>query len=315
MASTFGPRSTALEVVASVDLHGKRAIVTGGAAGIGLETTRARASAGAHVTMAVRNLAQGQAAAAQLRAEHPDISVDVRPLDLVDLGSVAGFATAWAGAPLHILINNAGIMACPASRTAAGWELQLATNHLGHTALALALLPSLRRAAPARVVVLSSGAHKLCDVDLDDPHFARRPYSKWKAYGQAKTFNALMAVSLDAHHHAHGIEALSVHPGGIMTGLQQHLPRAEMEKNGWVKPDGTPADNFKTVAQGASTSTWAATAAELSAHTGRYLEDCRLALPASPSDPWGGHAPYIVDRDHAEAAWTWTLGQLPGSLA
>lgn len=314
MQQRFGARSTALEVVAGVDLRGKRAVVTGGAAGIGLETTRALAVAGAHVTMAVRRPAQGEAAAAQLRAAHPGISVDARPLDLADLASVAAFAAAWDAAPLHILVDNAGIMACPETRTPAGWELQLATNHLGHAALTRALLPALRRAAPARVVVLSSGAHKLADVDLDDPHFARRPYSKWKAYGQAKTFNALMAVSLDAHHHGDGIEAFSVHPGGIMTGLQQHLPRQEMEQRGWFKPDGTPADMFKTVAQGASTSTWAATAPELAGFTGRYLEDCGLAVPATPDTPWSGHAPYIVDRAHAEAAWAWTIAQLGGAF-
>ena len=310
ITSDFGARSTALDVVAGLDMHGQRAVVTGGAAGIGLETTRALAVAGAHVTMAVRDAQQGAAAVAALTAAHPGIVVDSRPLDLADLSSVRGFATAWGAAPLHVLVTNAGIMACPLTRTAAGWELQLAVNHLGHAALVRALLPALLAAAPARVVALSSAAHRIASVDLEDPFFERRPYSKWKAYGQAKTCNGLMALALDGAYASHGLTANAVHPGAIMTGLQQHLSLDEQRASGLIDEHGNPPAFFKSAAQGAATSTWAATAPALAGRGGLYLEDCKQGAPATPEDRWAGYAPYLADRDLAARLWAWTCSTL-----
>jgi len=304
ITSRFNNRSTALQVVEGIDLSGKRAIVTGGASGLGLETSRALAHAGADLTLAVRNQAQGDAAAAQLKAESGNPNIRVALLDLADLASVRRFAGDWGDAPLHILINNAAIMACPLARTPQGWESQFATNHLGHFALTTALLAALRRGAPSRLVALTSSGHKLSGVDFDDIHFERREYNKWKAYGQAKSANALMSLGLQMRHGADGITANAVHPGGIMTGLQKHLPLEEMRALGWLKADDTPLDIFKTPAQGASTSVWAATAPELQGQGGRYLEDCNEGVPAEPGNRVFGYAPHIMDREAAERLWT-----------
>ena len=303
ITSRFTARSTALDVVQGISLTGKRAIVTGGASGLGLQTSRALAQAGAELTLAVRNRAQGDAAAELLRAESGNPKVRVALLDLADLASVQRFAHDWNGTPLHILINNAAIMACPLTRTAQGWEAQFATNHLGHFALTQALLPALLKGAPSRLVALSSSGHKISGVDFDDIHFERREYNKWKAYGQAKSANALMSLGLHLRHGADGITANAVHPGGIMTGLQKFLPLEEMRALGWLKPDDTPLDIFKTPEQGASTSVWAATAPELAGHGGRYLEDCNEGLPAEPTNRVSGYSPHIMDAAGADRLW------------
>ena len=301
IASKFNARSTALDVVAGVDLAGQRAVVTGGASGLGLETSRALASAGAELTLAVRNREQGEAAAAPLRAAGGKVQVAL--LDLADLASVARFARDWGDAPLHILINNAAIMACPLARSTQGWESQFAVNHLGHFALTSALLPALRRGAPSRLVALSSSGHKICGVDFDDIHFERREYNKWKAYGQAKSANALMSLGVHLRHAEDGITANAVHPGGILTGLQKYLPVEEQRALGWLKADDTPIDLFKTVAQGASTSVWAATAPELAGQGGLYLENCKQGLPAPKDNRVSGYSPHIMDAEAAERLW------------
>ena len=307
--SGFGARSTALEVVAGITLRGRKAIVTGGAAGLGLETSRALASAGAQVTLAVRNLAQGRAAARSIQDEFPQAGVDVALLDLGDLAQVQACAAAWnaRSQALDILINNAAIMACPLTRTAQGWEAQFATNHLGHFALTTALLPSLLRAAgqtgDARVVALSSAGHKRSDVVFDDIHFERRAYDKWNAYGQAKSANALFALGLHLRTGGQGVTANAVHPGGIITGLQKYLPMEEMRAMGWFKEDDTPIDRFKNTQQGASTSVWAATAPELKGQGGLYLEDCQQGVPVDPSNRLTGYFPYIADPVSAEKLW------------
>ena len=309
VTSAFGARTTALEAVQGISLAGRNAIVTGGASGLGLQTSSALASAGAAVTLAVRNLAQGQAAADVLRAAYPDARVAVGLLDLSDLASVREFTADWLqnGLPTDILINNAAIMACPLSRSPQGWEAQFATNHLGHFVLTTGLLPSILKAAQrtgdARVVCLSSSGHKLSAVDFDDIHFERREYNKWKAYGQAKSANALMALGLHLRYQAQGITANAVHPGGIMTGLQKFLPIEEMRALGWLKADDTPLDIFKTPEQGASTSVWAATAPQLAGCGGLYLEDCQQALPAEPGNRVSGYAPHIADAAAAERLW------------
>jgi NAD(P)-dependent dehydrogenase (short-subunit alcohol dehydrogenase family) len=312
ITSKFNARSTALQVVEGLDLQGQRAIVTGGAAGLGLETARALAQAGADVTLAVRDRVRGGVAAGALRVSSGQRNVHVGVLDLADLASIQRFAADWGDTPLHMLINNAAIMACPLTRTAQGWEAQFATNHLGHFALTTALLPALRKGAPSRVVALSSSGHKIGGVDFDDIHFERREYNKWKAYGQAKSANALMSLGLHLRHAADGITANAVHPGGIMTGLQKFLPIEEMRALGWLKADDTPLDIFKTPEQGAATSVWAATAPELQGHGGLYLEDCNQGLPAEPSNRVSGYSPHIMDIAAAQRLWsvsTTMLGQ------
>ncbi len=309
ITSAFNAHNTALEVVKGISLDGKNAVVTGGASGLGLETSRALVSAGANVTVAVRNLEQGGAAVSELQSSYPNANVKVMHLDLADLTSVAKFAVDWiaTGAQLDILINNAAIMANPLTRTKQGWESQFATNHLGHFALTTALLPSLLKAGAvtgdARIVCLSSTGHKICSVDFDDIHFERREYNKWKAYGQAKSANALFALGLHLKYADKGITANAVHPGGIMTGLQKFLPIEEMRALGWLKADDTPLDIFKTPPQGASTSTWAATAPQLKGRGGMYLEDCHQALPADPTNRISGYSPHIADPELALKLW------------
>ena len=308
--AAFGARSSALEVVQGIRLDGKQAIVTGGASGLGLETSRALAATGARVTLAVRKRAQGEAAANAIRAAQPDAQVQVAQLDLADGASLRRFAADWGAAPLHILVNNAAIMACPLARTAQGWESQLAVNHLGHFALTTALLPALQAGAPSRLVALTSTGHKLGGMDWGDLQFERRDYSKWLAYGQAKSANALMALGVHLRHGPEGITANAVHPGGIMTGLQKYLPREEMAALGWFKPDGTPLDIFKTPAQGAATSVWAATSPTLAGRGGLYLEDCGIGLPQPASNRVSGFSPHVADPEGAQRLWAVSLALL-----
>jgi NAD(P)-dependent dehydrogenase (short-subunit alcohol dehydrogenase family) len=305
VTSRFGHGSTAMEVIAGIDLGDKNAIVTGGASGIGIETARALFAAGASVTLAVRDVAKGKAVADDIRSSSARGTVRVEALDLADLASVRRFADRFlaTGSPLHILVNNAGIMACPLERTPEGFELQFATNHLGHFLLTNRLAPALEAGAPCRVVELSSIGHRRSPVEFDDIHFERRPYDKWLAYGQSKTANALFAVELHRRAGARGITANAVHPGGIMTGLQQHMTREEMDAFGWLDADGKPRAGFKTPAQGASTAVWAATARELEGKGGRYLEDCNEAEPAKPDVPSGVH-PHALNPEAAMRLWT-----------
>ncbi|HEY1415575.1 MAG TPA: oxidoreductase [Caulobacteraceae bacterium] len=306
IASAFGPFSTAREVAAGHDLSGKSAIVTGGATGIGIETARALAEAGAAVTLAVRNRAAGEAAAADINRAAKNANVG--PLDLSDLASVRAFAADWGRAPLHILINNAGVMACPQSYTADGLEMQIGTNHFGHFLLSVLLADALRAGAqnqgrPARVVELSSIGHRRSGVDFDDPHYRRRPYDKWDAYGQSKTANALFAVAFNQRFGTEGVHANSVMPGGIMTPLQRHLTREEMIGMGWMDEAGTVRQGFKTPEQGASTSVWAAVGGELEGVGGLYLEDCRQAAPFNPEAPFQGVKDYALDPVAADRLW------------
>jgi len=309
ITSRFGRQSTAFEVIDGIDLRGRHIVVTGGASGLGLETSRALAKAGASLTLGVRNAAQGDAAVNAIGQETGHRDIRVALLDLADLQSVQRFADAWLarGEPLHVLINNAGIMAAPLTRNALGWEAQFATNHLGHFALTRALLPSLLKAADARVVALSSSGHRLSPIVFDDIHFEHREYNKWKAYGQAKTANALMALHLDTLHAKDGLTANAVHPGGIKTGLSRYLPPEEISALGWARPEGSEPSavppGFKNAEQGAATSVWAATAPELQGHGGLYLEDCNEAVPSPEGERRFGHVPHIRDRAVAERLW------------
>jgi NAD(P)-dependent dehydrogenase (short-subunit alcohol dehydrogenase family) len=303
--SGFHAKSTAREVVAGIDLSGKNVIVTGGYSGIGLETVRALAGAGARVTVPARRVDAAASALADVAGE-----IEIAAMDLGDVASVRSFADQYleTGRPLHILINNAGVMATPFGRVGKGWETQFGTNHLGHMALALKLAPALQAADGARVVALSSTGHVRSDVIWDDPHYTARPYDKWEAYGQAKSANALFALGVDRLGRDVGVRAFSVHPGGIFTPLQRHLTDEEMAALGWKNADGTipPAVQamFKTPEQGASTTVWAATSPGLAGKGGVYCEDCNIAKAATPeSQRWEHAREWITDDARAERLW------------
>jgi NAD(P)-dependent dehydrogenase (short-subunit alcohol dehydrogenase family) len=292
ITTPFGFHSTASDVLRGVDLSGQRAIVTGGASGIGLETARALVNAGAEVTLAVRRLDAALAVAQELGAAHRG-TVRVAALDLADLGSVRRFAAEWRG-PLHMLVNNAGVMAIPELQTTPeGWELQFATNFLGHFALARGLHGALKAAGAARIVSLSSSAQLLGPVVFDDLHFRFRAYEPFAAYAQAKTACVLMAVEATRRWQADGIVANAVHPGAIATNLQKHT--------GGLK---TPVERRKTVEQGAATSVLLAASPLLAGVGGRYFEDCNEALVVDrrPAD-FTGVAPYALDAANAQRLW------------
>ncbi len=288
ITTPFGFATTAAEVAEGVDLSGKRIVVTGGASGIGIETARALAGTGAEVTLAVRDVEAGARAAAEIGG-----AVRVARLDLTDRGSIAAFVSGWEG-PLHVLVDNAGVMATPEERTADGWELQFATNHLGHFALAVGLHGALVAGAPSRIVSVSSTAHLLSPVVFDDIHFLFRPYEPVLAYGQSKTANALFAVGATARWAGDGITANSLMPGAIPTNLQRHV--------GGVK---APPELQKTPGQGAATSVLLATSALLDGVGGRYFADCNEALPVTSrvAGDLVGVAPYALDPANADRLW------------
>lgn len=309
----FGYRTTAAEVLEGISLSGKHAIVTGGYSGIGLETARALASAGASVTIACRDLDRAVTTAADLTQSVGREPVQAMQLDLSSQASVAAFAEQYRGAhdQLHILINNAAVMACPFSLTVDGFEMQFGTNHLGHFALINHLLPQLRAAQGARVVSLSSTGHFRAPVDFDDIGFERREYHPWVAYGQAKTACALAAVGVQHRYAAEGIEGFAVHPGGIMTNLQRHMTAEDMQKRGWVDAEGNVDTRFKTVEEGAATSVWAATAPDLTGRGGQYLADCgEVTIHDEPPADLTGVMRYAVDPALANRLWDVSLAML-----
>ena len=298
--SGFGARSTAAEVLEGIDLGGKLAIVTGGYSGIGLETTRALAAAGARVVVPAR---RPETARAELAGIY---GVEVEPLDLADLNSVRAFAERFlaSGRAIDILVNNAGIMGCPETRVGPGWEAQFATNHLGHFALVNCLWSALVR-GKARIVSVSSAGHRLSPMRWDDVQF-EKDYDKWKAYGQSKTANILFAVHLDALARGSGVRAFAIHPGGILTNLTRHIDNAELAKLGWVDEQGRPVDpSLKTPEQGASTQVWAATSPQLNGLGGVYCENCDIAEPVADDDPRReGIRSYAIDPTQAARLWT-----------
>ncbi|NLU77396.1 SDR family NAD(P)-dependent oxidoreductase [Micromonospora sp. HNM0581] len=299
VSTPFNAASTALDVVAGVDLTGRRAIVTGGGSGIGMETARALASAGAHVTIAVRKAVQGERAAADITGTTGNDRVTVAPLDLADPASVAAFAANWDG-PLHILVNNAGVMASPELRTPQGWEMQFATNHLGHFALATGLRPALAAARGARIVSVSSAAHQRSPVVFEDIHFERRAYEPWAAYGQSKTANILFAVEASRRWADDGILVNALHPGVIHTNLQRHLSGEELTR--LRAQSGPTAPSWKTPEQGAATSVLLAASPLLDGVGGRYFEDCQPAAPHQPGTR-AGVADYALDPESAHRLW------------
>ncbi|SNB65564.1 NAD(P)-dependent dehydrogenase, short-chain alcohol dehydrogenase family [Arboricoccus pini] len=298
LLSGFGASTTAKEVLAGHDLSGKIAIVTGGHSGLGLETTRALAHAGASVVVATRRPSAAQAAL------HGVAHVEVEKLDLGSLDSVRAFAERFVATGSHadIVINNAGIMACPETRVGPGWEAQFATNHLGHYALINLLWPALL--GGARIVAVSSAGHHASGIRWDDVQFVRS-YDKWLAYGQSKTANALFATQLDALGRDAGVRAFSLHPGKIFTPLQRHLAKEEMIAAGWLDAHGNPADpTFKTTQQGAATQVWAATSPQLDGMGGLYCEDCDIArLDTEPEPSFVGVRSYAVDPEQAIRLW------------
>lgn len=306
ITSKFDATSAADEVVADHDLTGQRFLVTGGYSGIGLETSRALARAGASVVVAGRDLHRAGEVATELRGLGPGRS---EPLEVnLARGESVDEAVANLGVvALTGVICNAGVMACPLRRTDEGWEWHMAVNVLGHVRLVWRLLPALRRGdGPRRAIFLSSTAHHLQDFSPSDPHWYDRDYDKWLAYGQSKTADSLAAVAMQHSSLVPGMDTFAVHPGGILTPLQRHLTRQEMVRLGWVDEDGEPAnDSFKTPQQGAATSVWAATDPALYGAGGRYLEDCAEAEPAPDDGRRTGVKDYAIDPLSAEALWEW----------
>ncbi|MER5910904.1 SDR family NAD(P)-dependent oxidoreductase [Streptomyces sp. NPDC001982] len=302
---TFGATTTAAEVIDGVDLHGRRAVVTGASSGIGVETTRALAAAGADVTLAVRDTAAGARVAKRLEAELPSESgqLTVGRLDLADRSTVEAFVAAWNG-PLHILVNNAGVMApSEIGRTPDGREMQFAVNHLGHFALAIGLHPALAAANGARVVSLSSIGHLFSPVVFDDLDYRFRPYDPWTSYGQSKTANALFAVGAAERWANDGITVNAVMPGNIAdTNLARHMDMEAVA--GFIASGELALPEGKTVEQGAATSVLMAASPTVEGITGRYFEDCAEAKPVTErAGAATGVAPYALDRDNAARLW------------
>jgi NAD(P)-dependent dehydrogenase (short-subunit alcohol dehydrogenase family) len=309
ITTPFGFDSTAAEVAEGIDLRGKSAIVTGGASGIGVETARALAGVGAAVTLAVRNIGDGETAAADIRASTGNDAVAVAPLELADPASIAAFVAAW-DKPLDILVNNAGVMAIQElTVTDRGYELQFATNHLGHFALAVGLHDALAAADSARIVSVSSSGHLLSPVIFDDLHYAFRAYDPFGAYGQSKTANVLFAVEATRRWAEDGITANALMPGGIATKLQRHVGGADYMKEADER-FRRAGSALKTVEQGAATSVLLATAPSLEGIGGRYFEDCNEArmIRRRGEGGLGGIAPYALDPDNAERLWDVSLG-------
>lgn len=309
ITTPYGAGTTADEVAAGHDLTGKRAIITGAASGIGLETARALARTGAEITIGARDLAAGRVAAEDIAAT-TGAKVRVAELDLVDLAGIRRFTAAWNG-PLHLLINNAGVMAVPElRRTREGWEQQFATNHLGHFELATGLHDALAEAGAARVVAVSSSGHHASPVVFDDVHYEHRPYDPWSAYGQSKTANALFAVEATRRWSGDGIRANSLMPGGIMTNLQRHIP-AE------IRAEWSRVPSLKTPQQGAATTLVAALAPEFARVGGKYLEDCAeapvIADDAETTPVGGGVRRWALDPEAAERLWEVSSRMLDGA--
>ena len=314
--SGFDVTSTAQQVIDGVNLAGRVAIVTGGASGIGIETVRAFIYAGASVVVPARNPIQARRALDELR------DVEIEPMDLMDPASIASFAERFevSGRPLHILVASAGIGGAPLSRDSRGYESHFATNHLGHFDLVSRLRPVLKRAEGARVVIVSSWAHRSSDIVFDDPNYQRRDYDPATAYGQSKTANVLFALALDELSRSEGVRAFSLHPGTIVdTRFSRDIPQGVLEAVGMVDADGAavldPSKGWKSVEQGAATSVWCATSPDLEGKGGLYAQDCDIAPLLDHTDPeviaaansFGpaalGVMDYALDRVSAERLW------------
>lgn len=298
--SPFGYRSTAQEVAQASDVSGKTVVITGGYAGLGLETTKALVHAGADVIVTGRSMDKARLAL-------DGLNVRTVQLDLMEPDSIADGAEQLhkeASSGIDILINNAGIMATPLRRNSKGWESQFATNHLGHFALFARISELLLKRSGARVVTLSSLGHRITGVELEDWNYETGPYDKWQSYGRTKSANALFALELNTRYEARGLQAYSLHPGGIATELQRDLEEEELRAFGWINEAGELHPSFKTPEQGASTTVWAATSPLLDNRGGVYCEDCNIARPETSKDTTDGVYPWVRDPEIAGQLWT-----------
>jgi NAD(P)-dependent dehydrogenase (short-subunit alcohol dehydrogenase family) len=311
MTSNFGATSTTDEVLAGVDLSGKRILVTGASAGLGVETARALAAHGAHVVGAARDLTKAEGATAEVRAaaEAAGGSFELIELDLASLASVRAAADRLIadGRPFDIVIANAGVMAAPFGHTADGFETQFGTNHLGHFVFVNRIASLIKDGG--RFVSLASSGHRFSDVNLEDPNFEAGDYDPWIAYGRSKTANILFAVEFDRRHKDRGVRAIALHPGGIQTELGRHLDEGALEAliaqiNETAKASGGEPFEFKSIPQGAATSVWAAAVADPAEVGGRYLEDCHVAELVEDDGLRAGVRAYAIDADNAKALWT-----------
>ena len=300
ITSRFTAASTALDVVQGVSLRDKVAIVTGGNAGIGLEVARALCSAGAETILAVRNTERGEAAAQSIRDRIPHARVSASELDLSDLDSVRAFADRHSKRTINILINNAGVMGWPEPRTKQGFEITIGINHLGHFLLTLMLVPALRRGAPARVVVVSSGGHWMGPFNFEDWNYNRRTPDRILTYFESKTANVLFTIEFDRRYRGDGIAGFVVAPGLVATQMGRFLTDEDNRKLG-MTPEVRAMS--RTPEQGAAVLVWAAIAPELEGHGGLYLENCAEVPVGHPDKPLRGVAPFAVDLESARRLW------------
>lgn len=312
MSKSFGATSTTNQVLEDVDLTGKRVLITGVSAGLGVETARSLAAHGAHIVGAVRDIAKAKRATQGVLADAKGTGgLELIELDLASLASVRKCADQLLakGETFDLVIANAGIMACPFSKTADGFEMQFGTNHLGHFVFVNRIAPLMKNGS--RLVNLSSAGHRFSDVDLDDPNFEHTPYNDWVAYGRSKTANVLFAVEFDRRHKQRGIHATAVHPGGIKTELTRHMDEAVLQQrideiNEQAKAAGKPPFQWKTIEQGAATTVWAAAVASADEVGGRYCEDCHVGERVAVEEisvMSGGVRPYALDAERAKALW------------
>jgi NAD(P)-dependent dehydrogenase (short-subunit alcohol dehydrogenase family) len=297
MSGPFGAESTTDEVLEGQDLSGKRVLVTGVSAGLGVEKARALTSHGVHVVGTARDLAKARAATAGIR------NLDIIAMDLASLASVRAAADALLarGERFDLVILNAGVMACPQGKTADGFETQFGTNHLGHFVFMNRIAPVLKPGS--RVVSVSSLAHRFSDVDIEDPNFEHTAYDEWSAYGRSKTANILFAVEFDRRHRDQGIRAVAVHPGGIRTELTRHLTPESMKKISERRAAANTVPKEKTIPQGAATALWAGVIADADDVGGRYCENCHVAEIKDDPESYGGVYSYALDPERAKALW------------
>src|SRR5580700_7264857 len=306
---SLGATSTTDDVLSGVNLKGKRILVTGASAGLGVETARTLAAHGAQVVGAARDLNKAKAATEQVRVQAANGGgLELVELDLASLASVRACADALisTGEPFDLVIANAGVMACPKGQTSDGFETQFGTNHLGHFVLVNRIVSLLKPGS--RLVNLSSAGHRFSDVDLDDPNFEHTPYTEFGAYGRSKTANILFAVEFDRRHKANGVRATAVHPGGIHTELSRHIGEEGIKQlieriNAATRAAGEPDFKFKTIPQGAATTVWAGAVAAADAVGGRYCEDCHLAEIEPDAAKRAGVKPYALNPETAKALW------------
>jgi NAD(P)-dependent dehydrogenase (short-subunit alcohol dehydrogenase family) len=302
--SRFTEESTADEVLTGIDLRGKTAIVTGASSGTGIATARSLASAGAEVTMAVRNVAAGREVAESIARDRGLPAPRVEQLDLLSLRSVRAFAKRWGDRPLDMLINNAGLMAVPFELTEDGFESQMAVNFFGPFLLSTSLAPNLIAAAPSRVVVVSAASHCTSDIHLDDLNYAKRPYERFDGYAHAKTAANLFTVGFNRKFAAKGVTCNALTPGAVQTNLGRHVTIQDAVDMGWLRDDGSVTEGLmKTIDQGAATSVWVATAPELNGIGGLYFEDCQQARDWDAANPIKGVTGYSLDPVNADRLW------------